>query len=159
MRFHYQSRRMRTAQSERKLMIGKKNRTSNDRLEQVSVEVVRLSAANEAEGERVAASPFLYTRLQARIVAERERREGESWFAIFSIFSRVVPVMTLVAVFAFALFWMVSLGALSAGEFNDAALIAERETGIEHVVFADRNPLSSDEVLASILDDEREASR
>ncbi len=137
------------------------NRVSDERLTRLGVEVVRASALNEAEAEAVAASPFLYTRLRARIASERLRREeAEGWFAVFGVFRRAVPAMALLAVFAFALFWTASLGTLSAADFSDSALFGERAAGIEHVVFADRNPLSSDEVLASILnDDEREATR
>ncbi len=137
------------------------NRVSDERLTRLGSEVVRAAASNEGEAETIAASPFLYTRLRARIDGERQRREDvEGWFAVFGVFRRAVPAMALLAVFAFALFWTASLGTLSTSDLSDSALFGERTAGIEHVVFADRNPLSSDEVLASILnDDEREAAR
>lgn len=151
-----------TEKGERSPMFGTKNNLeSNKRLAHLSVEVVRASASNEREAEAVAASPFLFTRLRARIDAERLRREeSEGWFALFGVFRRAFPAMALLAVFAFALFWTANLGTLATGDFGDSVLLGARDVGIEHVVFADRNPLSSDEVLASILnDDEREASR
>ena len=50
--------------------------------------------------------------------------------------------------------------ATAPGVLSDEALMDAREDGIESVVFAERHPLSSDDVLATILNaDEREASR
>ncbi len=134
------------------------NQTSDERLAQLSGEIVRSSASNEKEAEAVAASPFLYARLKARIASERARREeSEGWFALFGVFRRAIPALALIAVFACTLFWTVSLGTLPTSDFNVAAFLGERDAGIEQVMFADNNSLSSDEVLASILnDDERE---
>ncbi|HEY0077233.1 MAG TPA: hypothetical protein VGB73_01195 [Pyrinomonadaceae bacterium] len=144
-------------------MNGKMNESERDeRLDLIGRVLLRASARNESEAEAAASSPFLYTRVRARIAAERERREaGEGWLALLSVAWRSVPALALVAVFAFVLFWF----ALPNGQsptvaFSDEALLGEREAGIEHVVFAERNALSSDEVLASILnEDETEASR
>jgi hypothetical protein len=136
-----------------------------EQLERLGRVVVRASAANEAEAEAVAASPFLYTRLRARIDAEQERRAGaETWRTLLGVVWRSVPAMALVAVFAFLLFWTSNFGtapALSPGILSDEALLDGRETGIESVVFAERRTLSSDDdVLATILSEgEREVSR
>lgn len=144
-------------------MTGKNNkRELDERLDLLGRAVVRASAANGAEAaEDVASSPFLYTRLRTRIAAERERREaGESWLTMLSVVWRSAPALALVALVAFVLFWSASLNARPPGVLIDEALLNARDGGIEHVVFAERSPLSSDEVLATILsDDEREASR
>ncbi len=143
-------------------MFGRTNNLeSNAGLDRVSIEIVRAAAANEAEGEAVAAAPFLYTRLRARIASERARREeGERWFALFGVSRHAVPAMLSVAILAVVLFWSASFGTMPQGTFSDEALLGERDAGIEHVVFADRRSLSSDEVLATILnEDDREASR
>ena len=136
-------------------------RESGDRLDRLGRAVVRASAASGAEAEAVASSPFLYTRLRARIASERERREaGEGWLALLAVVWRSAPAMGLAAVFAFGLFWYAGPAAQSPGVLSDEALLGEREAGIEQVVFADRNSLSRDDVLATILgDDEREAQR
>jgi hypothetical protein len=142
-------------------MVGK-NRESgvNERLDRVGREMVRASAANEAEAEAAASSPFLYARLRTRIEAERQRREqGEGWFALFGVMWRAVPAMALVAFFAFTLFWTASLSGGTPTGFSVESLLNTRDAGIEHVVFEDRQPLSSDEVLATILDDGQEASK
>jgi hypothetical protein len=127
--------------------------------------IVRASAANEAEADAVASSPFLYTRLRARINAEQERRAGgaETWLTLLGVVWRSVPAMALVALFAFILFWTSNLGApapLSPGVLSDEALLDRRDAGIENVVFAERRALSSDDVLATIIQvDAREGSR
>lgn len=142
-------------------MNGKNNkREADDRLDRLGRALLRASANDEA-AQDVAASPFLYARVRARIAAERERREaGESWRALLSVVWRSAPAMAIVAVLAFVLFWSASLNTRTPGLFSDEAMLSEREGGIEHVVFAERSPLSSDEVLATILqEDEREASR
>jgi hypothetical protein len=74
---------------------------------------------------------------------------------------RTVPAMALVAIFSFALFWSVNLNTPAAVALNDEeALLGTSAAEIERVVFADRQPLSSDEVLATIInEDGQEASR
>jgi hypothetical protein len=144
-------------------MIGKKREHgARARLDRLGRETVRASALNEREAEAAASSPFLYTRLRSRIAAERvKREEGERWLAMLGVVWRAVPAMALVAVFAIALFLSASPSTRSPRSFSvEAALLDARDAGIEHVVFADRQPLSSDEVLATILnEDERETLR
>jgi hypothetical protein len=142
----------------------KKDAVGAEEFERLGRAIVRASAANEAEAEAVAASPFLYTRLRARIDAEQARRAGaETWLTLLGVVWRSVPAMALVALFAFVLFWTSSFGtgsAVSPGILSDEALLDARDAGIESVVFAERRALSSDDVLATIIQtDEREVSR
>jgi len=142
-------------------MAGKKTqREAEERLDRLGRELVRASASDDAEAQAVASSPFLYARLRTRINAEAERREaGESWLVLLSAFWRSAPAMALAAVVAFLMFWSASPSTLVPGVLSEEALLGTSEAGIEHVVFADRSALSNDEVLATILNDEREASR
>ncbi|HEX8634892.1 MAG TPA: hypothetical protein VF703_12160 [Pyrinomonadaceae bacterium] len=145
-------------------MIGNhKKGESDERLERFGRAVVRASAANEAEAEAAAASPFLYARLRTRIKTEEERRAGgETWLTLLGVVWRSVPAMALVALFAFILFWTSSLGTttVSPGVLSDEAFMEAGDGGVENVVFAERRPLSSDDVLATILQaDDREVSR
>jgi hypothetical protein len=138
----------------------KRERGFEERLDDVGRRMVRTAAANETEANAVATSPFLYARLRVRITSERARREeGEGWLALFGIAWRAVPMMALVAVFAFVLFWSASMGASPSGGFSVESLLGTPDAGIEQVVFADRQPLSSDEVLATILNEDVEAAR
>ena len=143
-------------------MIGKKrNRRSDEHLAQTGREIVRASAMNEAEGERVAAAPFLYARLRSRINAEREQREeGERWGAMLRVVWRAIPAMAMVAILAVALFLSANFGTQPVGVVSVEDLLDTQGAEVESVVFADNRQLSSDEVLATILnEDEQEASR
>ena len=144
-------------------MIGnKRNRGSDERLDQIGREIVRASAANETAADEAAATPFLYARLRSRINSERERREaGESWLAMLGVAWRAVPALALVAIFAFTLFLSASFGTLPSGSINvDDALLGAGDAGVENLVFADNRSLSSDDILATILnEDGQEASR
>ena len=143
-------------------MTGKKReQDSLERLDRVGRKIVRAAADNRLEAEAAASSPFLYTRLRARIKSDRERsEEGERWRTLFGVVWRAVPAMALVAIFAFVLFLSTTF-TRTAGSYSDEALLGERDAGVERVVFAvDPQPLSSDDVLATILnEDERGASR
>ena len=142
-------------------MVGKKRESvADERLDSLGREIIRASAANQAEAEEAASSPFLYTRIAARIRQERERlEEGERWFALLGVVWRAVPAMALVAIFAVALFLTAYTRQSATGSPGYDALLVERDAGIERVVFEDRQALSSDDVLATIIDDEREVSR
>lgn len=143
-------------------MAGKKTqRELDERLDRLGRELVRASASDETEASAVASSPFLYARIRTRINAEAERREaGESWLVLLSAFWRSAPAMALVAVFAFVLFWTASPSALTPGVLSEEALLGTGDAGIEYVVFSERSPLSQDEVLATIMnEDEREAPK
>lgn len=144
------------------MAINQENHESQEHLDRLGSGIVRLASSNELNAEAVASSPFLYARVRARIAAERTRREeGENWLALFNVFWRTIPAMTLVAVMAFALFWSASSRSSSTiTAFNDDSFLDANDAGISHVVFADRRPLSSDEVLATIInEDEREDAR
>jgi hypothetical protein len=139
----------------------KKDSKGDERLDQLGREMVRASSANETEAEAVAASPFLYTRIRARIERERSGREvRESWLTMLAVAWRTIPAMALVAVFAFVLFLSAGTATRNSGSGNDYALLGETDAGVEQMVFADAQPLSSDEVLTTILDaDEQGASK
>jgi hypothetical protein len=129
----------------------------DERLDLMGREILRASAQNDVEAE-AAASPFLYTRIRARIDAERAQRT-EGWLSMLKVAWRAVPAMALVAIMAVVLF--LSAGSGSLDGFNEEALLDSREAGFEQVVFADNQVASSDdEVLATILnEDDRGASQ
>lgn len=133
-----------------------KEHGANDRLDRLGQKLVRAAADNEQVGEEAASSSFLYTRLRARINEERVRREeGARWRAFFGVVWRAVPAMALVTLLAFALFLSATFTRSVGLSYSVEAFLDERDAGVERVVFAgDRQPLSSDDVLATILNDE-----
>ncbi|PYS49587.1 MAG: hypothetical protein DMF68_09555 [Acidobacteria bacterium] len=143
-------------------MAGKKSsRKSDEHLDLLGQEIIRASASNEEEAERAATSPFSYARLRSRLSEETERREeGERWFTMLKVVWRAVPAMALVAIFAIALFLSTSFSSRSSNGFSDEALLGERGTEVESVVFADTRNISNDDVLATVMsEDDQEPSR
>ncbi|HJU56204.1 MAG TPA: hypothetical protein VJ715_16600 [Pyrinomonadaceae bacterium] len=136
------------------MVVKKRDSVSEERLDRLGRDLVRASAMNEAEAEEAAGSGFLYARLRSRIEQSKER---ESWLVTLKVIWRAVPAMALVAVLAVALFISASLGARSSDLVSDESPL-DIET--EGVVFADARNMTSDDVLATILNgDEQEASR
>lgn len=124
----------------------------NDHLDRLSSEVIRASSLNEEEAESVVSSPFLYSRVRSGIAAEVSRREEkESWLSMLIVFWRAVPAMALVAVFCLVLFLSSSSGGLATAGLTEDGVPSAPDSGIERVVFAERQPLSNDEVLTTIL--------
>ena len=137
----------------------KREHDASDKLDRLGQKIVRASADNEQAVKAAASSPFLYARVRARIKADSGlREEGERWRALIGVIWRVVPAMAIVALFAFVLF-ISSNFTRTIGTYSDEALLGERDAGVERVVFAsDRQQLSSDDVLATILNDEERGS-
>lgn len=136
-------------------------RKSNRRLDQIGKGIVRASASDEALADDVASQPFLYARLRARINAEKERRETFERLGALSLLMRQ-------AVMAVSLVAFLALGLLAFTEFripssqslnNDEAFFNASNAGVQRVVFEDLDPLSNDEVLATIVDEDGEASK
>ncbi len=132
----------------------KRDGVSEDLLDRLGSGLVRASAMNETEAEEAASSGFLYARVRSRI---KQREERESWLVTLKVFWRAVPAMALVAVLAVALFLSASLGAGSSEMLTDESPL---DMTTEGVVFADARNISSDDVLATILnEEEQEAAR
>lgn len=148
----------------------KRNHTSesDERLDRAGRAIVRAASANDSEAEAVAASPFLYTRLRARINAEREKREmAGGWLTLLAM-RRAIMAMSLVAFMSLGLLWFASGGVVDGGgnntaqaysSFSDAAFFDEPNAGVERVMFAERGTLSNDDVMATIINEDQEASK
>ncbi|HMF57296.1 MAG TPA: hypothetical protein VK619_13215 [Pyrinomonadaceae bacterium] len=141
------------------MLNGKENRSvPRATLDSVGRDIIRASADNDREAAAAAQSPFLFSRLRTRINAERERRaEDENWITTLRILWRAIPSMALVAVFAFLLF--LSTGTQTSTSLSDTALLGERGTGVERVVLTDQTAISNEDVLATIMSEDGEASK
>lgn len=128
------------------------SRVGNERLDRLGSEILRAASMNEAEAESAVESPFLFSRISSRIAGEVSRREEkENWLSYLMVFSRAVPAMALVAVFCLVLFLASSSGGLVTTGSTEDGLPSALESGIEQVVFAEKQPLSSDDVLTTIM--------
>jgi hypothetical protein len=117
--------------------------------------IVLLAATrNDEEVEAAAASPFLYTRVRARIKDEERRRaESGGWLSLFLVARRAIPAMALVAMLAAILtVWSIQSSVPATGYgIEDDALTDTRDPGVEQAVLT-RKALSRDEVFSLVVD-------
>jgi hypothetical protein len=137
-------------------------RELDESLDRLGREVLRAAAASdEALAERLASQPFLYTRVRARINGERERREEltQGWQILSVLVRRAVPLLSLIAIVSLGVFLFARVRTQTVRAFSDEAFFGASRVGVERILFDERAPLSNDEVLATIMTDEREVPR
>jgi hypothetical protein len=139
-------------------MFGKKaHDITDERLDPVArAAVVSAARAADEAADAVAASPFLYTRIAARIEERRRAQNDEGWLALLAVAWRAVPVMAVVAMVAAALlFWIgISGASASSSQMGYEALLDTRGSGLVTTVLADRDQLSHDDVLDIVVERE-----
>ena len=125
-----------------------------DQLDRAGRLVLLAAARNDAEAEAAASSPFLYSRLRARISQEERRREeAGNWVSLVFVARRAIPAMALVAILA-AILTVWSMQPASPGfgyGIEDEALTDTRDPGVEQTILT-RNALSRDEVFTIVVD-------
>jgi hypothetical protein len=130
------------------------NRQNEDKSDRAGRLVLLAAARNDEEADAAASSPFLYTRLRARISQEERRREeAGSWGALLLVARRAIPAMALVAILAAILtVWSMQPTASPVGYgLEDEALTDTRDPGVEQAIFT-RKALSPDEVFTIVVD-------
>ena len=125
-----------------------------DQLDRAGRLVLLAAARNDDEAEAAASSPFLYSRLRARISQEERRREeAGNWASLVFVARRAIPAMALVAILA-AILTVWSMQPASPGlgyGIEDEALTDTRDPGVEQTILT-RNALSRDEVFTIVVD-------
>jgi len=132
----------------------KANRQNDEQSDRAGRLVLLAAARNEDEAEAAAASPFLFTRVRARISEEKRRQEeAGNWGSLLFVARRAIPAMALVAVLAAVLtVWSIQPNAPATGyRLDEEALTDPRDPGVEQTVLA-RNALSRDEVFTLVVD-------
>lgn len=130
---------------------------SDEQLDRVGRLIVRAAASCDADADATAASPFLYTRISARIEERRREQRDEGWRALLAVAWRAVPAMATVAALALALMlWFGLSGAGSSGSQlgDEAALVGARGNGPVSVVLTDGDHLSRDDVFELVVNRE-----
>ncbi|MCA1630732.1 MAG: hypothetical protein LC785_01020 [Acidobacteria bacterium] len=139
-------------------MFGKKaHDISDDRLDTIAREALRAAARGADDAaDAAASSPFLYTRIAARIEERRRAGNDEGWLALLAVAWRAVPVMAVVAMVAAALlFWIgISGASASSNQMGYEALLDTRGSGLVTTVLAERDQLSHDDVLDIVVERE-----
>lgn len=129
-------------------------------LDRAGQSLVRASVLSDEDAGQMALSPFLLARIKARISETSRIEEAAGIWTNFALISRkAIPVMSLAAVFSIGLF--VYTGNKSPKPtFSVDAYLGTSESRVEQLVFAERQPVTVDEVLATIVTrDERESAR
>jgi len=130
------------------------NQQNEEQCDRAGRLVLLAASRNDQEVDAAASSPFLYTRMRARIKdEERRREESGGWLSLFLVARRAIPVMALVAVLAAILtVWsMQSNVPVTDYGIEDEALTDTRDPGVEQAVLT-RNALSRDEVFSIVVD-------
>lgn len=106
-------------------------------------------------------SPFLLGRIRAQIAAESESREANGiWSSLGVAAWRAIPAMGLAAALSFGLLLYVNGNKSSTPAFSVDAYLGAGESGIDNLLFAERRPLTDEEVLTTLVSkDERESAK
>jgi hypothetical protein len=132
----------------------KRNSTNDEYLDRAGSVVLRAAAADEQEIEKAAESPFLFTRVRARIAAQLRENESGGWQSLPLIAWRAIPAMAVIALLAGGLtIWTGQSG--TAGTpvgfgIYEEALNDTTNPGVEQTVLS-RNNLSRDDVLDIVI--------
>src|ERR1041384_3551220 len=137
----------------------KRNSQNDEQLDRAAKAVLHAGAADEQEIERAAESPFLFTRIRARISEQLRENEGGGWQSLPLIAWRAIPAMALVASLAGGLMLWSGRSGNSPGAANtpvgfgvyEEALADSNDPGVEQTVLS-RNNLSHDDVLDIVIE-------
>jgi hypothetical protein len=141
-------------------MLSNKDVIDKDSLDQAGRRLVEESGLTASEVHSIASSPYLYAKLRANIRAELGKQDDSTlWFALSRTSRRAIPVMGLAAAFSFGLFLYVNRSKPVSQPFSVDAYLGAGESGFDNMLFAERRPLTVDEVLTTIIRDDREAAR
>ena len=140
-------------------MTQEKASISRERLNRGSRIITKAAVLSEDEAREIAAAPFLFARIQARIAAERQVLDAGIWMPFWSISKRAIPAMMIVAALSFGLSIYFTGNKNQPTTFSVDAYLGTNESGVENLVFAERRPLTPDEVLATIISTDRELGR
>lgn len=136
------------------------NGTTNE-LDQLAKAAARFGGIGDDEAERIASSPFLHTRIRARIEAEQRERaqQGSGWLATLFVASRAVLALLLVTVAAASAFWITR----TSRPADTIAPVISKADDLNRVVIGGTCALSSteqcavstEEVLATMFAEDR----
>jgi hypothetical protein len=141
-------------------MIKQKPSISHEALDSAGRLITKAAILSETEAEEIAAAPFLFARIQARIAAEQQVADAGIWAGFWSISRRAIPAMIIVAALSLGLSFYLTGNKKQPAAFSVDAYLGTNESCVDNLLFAERRPLTRDEVLATIISrDERELGR
>jgi hypothetical protein len=134
---------------------------NSKKIDQAARRLVRASVLSEREATDAVSSPYVFSRLRARINADSEGPDQSSLWAGLALSARTaIPGMALVAAVSFGLLLYVNGNKPQAPAFSVDAYVDSGNSGFDNMLSAERRPVTSEEVLKSIVNkDEREVSK
>jgi hypothetical protein len=137
----------------------KRNSQNDEHLDRAGKIVLGTAAADEQEIERAAESPFLFTRIRARITEQLRENESGGWQSLPLIAWRAIPAMALVASIAGGLMLWSGSSANAPGATNttvgfgvyEDALTDTNDPGVEQTVLS-RNNLSHEDIFDMVIE-------
>ncbi|MGH9966422.1 MAG: hypothetical protein ACREBG_01115 [Pyrinomonadaceae bacterium] len=131
----------------------------NENLDNAGRRLLNASVLSDQDVEEVAGSPFLFARIRARISERQADEAGNLWGSFWLISRKAIPAMSLAAAISLGLFLYAGNKSQNSA-FSVDAYLGTSESGIENIVFAEKRPLTTEEVLTTIITrDEREFAR
>jgi hypothetical protein len=136
----------------------KRNSQNDEHLDRAGKLFLRAAAADEQEIARAAESPFLFTRIRARITEQLRENESGGWQSFPLIAWRAIPAMALIAsITGGLLLWSGQSSTMNGaaapvgfGMYEDA-LNDTTNPGVEQTVLS-RNNLSREDVLDIVIE-------
>jgi hypothetical protein len=134
-----------------------------EQLEYLERELVRAAQMNDQELQETASSPFLYTRIRARISDARLQSDAasENWIGGILTSWRPLAGMSVTTILAAALFWFTAMENPSQPASTATGVeesFATSQSHFENIVFTGGNDLSRDDVLQTLVALERQDS-
>ncbi len=138
----------------------RKSLSRNEKVDALGCRVVNASVLSDEDAGAMASSAFLYARVRAHIASESEADEARGmWSGFWSISRKAIPAMVLAAAFSFGLFIYTGNKSVNPA-FSVDAYLGTSDSGIENLVFAERHPVTAEEVFETIVTrEEREPGR
>jgi hypothetical protein len=125
------------------------------RLDEIGRDLTHAARMNEDEIADAVSSPFLYTRVRARISSQgREAGERNGWRAMLLTAWRPLAAMALTAIIAAALFLFSALSGTVVPSTGEDDSLTTGEPRFDRIVFTGGGEaMSNDEVLATIMNE------
>ncbi len=138
----------------------RKSPGQDERLARAGRRIVDVSVLADEEAAALASSPFLFSRVRTAIKQELEADErGGIWASFWLISRKAIPAMGLAAALSSGLFLYTGNKSANAA-FSVDAYLGTNDSQIDSLVFAERRPLTTEEVFETIVArDEREPAR
>ena len=142
-------------------MTKEKEEVLSESLDRTGRLITHAAMLSQAETDEIASAPFLWARIRTRIAEEEQLHDSQGlWTGIWLVSKRAIPAMMIVAALSFGMSAYLAGNKTQSTAFSVDAYLGTSDSGIENIMFAERRPLTRDEVLATIITkDDREAGR